>query len=98
MILKTPTTLFPFSTFLQNFHLGVRDRCFDFISKLYLTSKARAHYLDMLSVEFPIYCGIRQGCPLSSIFFNLFINGILNNYDKYDVSIGNKKMMWLSFC
>jgi len=29
--------------------------------------------------------------PLSPILFNLFINDILNNCDKYGVSIGNKK-------
>jgi len=73
------------------FHLGIRNKCFDFISNLYLTSKARARYLDMLSNEFPIHCGVRQGCPLSPILFNLFINDILNNCDKYGVSIGNKK-------
>jgi hypothetical protein len=45
----------------------------------------------MLSNEFPIHRGVRQGCPLSPILFNLFINDILNNCDKYGVSIGNKK-------
>ena len=45
----------------------------------------------MLSKEFPIHCRVRQGCQLSPILFNLFINDILNNCDKYDVSIGNKK-------
>jgi len=34
---------------------------------------------------------LRQGCLLSPILFNLFINVILNNCDKYGVSIGNKK-------
>eukprot|EP00833_Pecoramyces_ruminatium_P002775 jgi/Orpsp1_1/1176807/evm.model.c7180000059111.1 len=43
------------------FHLGIRDKCFNFISKLYLTSKARARYLNMLSDEFPINRGVRQG-------------------------------------
>jgi len=45
----------------------------------------------MLSNEFPIHRGVRQGCPLLPILFNLFINDILNNCDKYGVSIGNKK-------
>jgi len=34
---------------------------------------------------------------LSHILFNLFINDILNNYYKYSVNIGNKKMLWWSF-
>jgi len=45
----------------------------------------------MLSNEFPIHRGVRQGCRLSPILFNLFINDILSNCDKYGVSIGNKK-------
>ena len=73
------------------FHLGIRNKCFDFISNLYLTSKARARYLDILSNEFPVHRGVRQGCPLSPILFNLFINDSLNNCVKYGVSIGNKK-------
>jgi len=71
---------------------------FDFISKLYLTSKARARYLDILSNEFSIHRGVRQGYPLSSILLNLFINDIFNNCNIYGVSIGNKKIiLWWSF-
>ena len=45
----------------------------------------------MLSNEFPINRGVRQGCPLSPILFNLFINDILDGCDQYGVSIGNKR-------
>jgi len=44
----------------------------------------------MLSNEFPINHGVCQGCSLSPILFNLFINNILDGCDKYGVSIGDK--------
>ena len=80
-----------FNILTKLYHMGLRGKCFDFISNHYLSSKARAKFLDMLSEEFPINRGVRQGCPLSPILFNLFINDVLNNCDKYGVSIGNKK-------
>jgi len=90
--LKTAYDSVPiFNILTKLYHLGIRGKCFDFLSNLYLSSKARAKFLDMLSDEFPIKRGVRQGCPLSPILFNLFINDVLNNCDKYGVNIGNSK-------
>ena len=41
-----------------------------------------ARVASMLSNEFPIKRGVCQGCPLSPILFNLFINDILNDCEK----------------
>jgi len=73
------------------YKLGIRGKCFDFLSNLYMYSKARASLLGLLSDEFPINRGVRQGCPLSPILFNLFINDILNNCDNLGVSVGTKQ-------
>ena len=64
---------------------------FDFLCNLYISSKARARFASMLSNEIPIKRGVLQGCPLSPILFNLFINDILNDCEKYSVNIGRKK-------
>jgi len=67
-----------FNILTKLYNLGIRGKCFEFLSNLYLTSKARVRLLDILSNEFPINRGVRQGCPLSRILFNLFINDILD--------------------
>jgi len=40
-----------FNILTKLYHLGIRGKCFDFLSNLYLSSKARAKFLDMLSDE-----------------------------------------------
>ncbi|KAH6584450.1 hypothetical protein BASA61_007453 [Batrachochytrium salamandrivorans] len=46
---------------------------------LYTSSSARARAGSLLSDPFPVQRGVRQGCPLSGLLFNLFINEILND-------------------
>ncbi|KAH9260513.1 hypothetical protein BASA82_001135 [Batrachochytrium salamandrivorans] len=49
-----------------------------FLKALYTSSSARARAGSLLSDPFPVQRGVRQGCPLSGLLFNLFINDILN--------------------
>jgi len=68
-------------------HLGIRGKCFNFIENLYLSYKACVRVDGQLLELFNIKKGVRQGCPLSLILFNLFINDIFNNYNKYGISL-----------
>ncbi|KAH6562127.1 hypothetical protein BASA62_009376 [Batrachochytrium salamandrivorans] len=45
---------------------------------LYTSSSARARAGSLLSDHIPVQRGVRQGCPLSGLLFNLFINDILD--------------------
>ena len=72
-------------------HLGSRGKCYNFIENLYLSSKACVRVDGQLLESFNIKKGVCQGCPLSPILFNLFINDIFNNCNKYGISIGDKR-------
>lgn len=69
--------------------LGIRGKCFRFIKNLYLTSKANVRINMEFSESFRIERGVRQGCPLSPILFNLFINDVFKGCKKYGVKFGN---------
>ena len=67
------------------YNLGIRGKYHLFLRTLYLSSKARAFFKCNLSEKFSINRNVRQGYPLSPILFNLFINDVLDNCDKYGV-------------
>ena len=69
------------------YNIGIRGNCLQFLKNLYLTSKARASLNGCLSEEFPINRGVRQGCPLSPILFNIFINDVLDKCRQYGVIV-----------
>ena len=71
--------------------LGIRGKCYKFIKNLYLTSKANVRIDKEYSESFNIQRGVRQGCPLSPILFNLFINDVFKGCKKYGVKLGDTR-------
>ncbi|KAH6591765.1 hypothetical protein BASA50_008513 [Batrachochytrium salamandrivorans] len=68
---------------LQN--MGFPRRTLAFLKALYTSSSARARAGSLLSDPFPVQRGVRQGCPLSGLLFNLFINDILDGVEPITV-------------
>ena len=64
---------------------------------LYLSSKAYVRVDGQLSEPISIKKGVRQGCPLSPILFNLFLNDIFNKWEnmKFLLVIN---LLWRSLC
>ena len=69
--------------------LGICGKCLKFIENLYLSSKACVKIDSQFSKWFRIKKCVRQGCPLSPILINLFINDIFRDCNKYGVCIGS---------
>jgi len=71
--------------------LGIRGKCYQFIKNLYLTSKASVKIDGQYSESFNIKKGVRQGCPLPPILFNLFINDIFNDFSELEIPLGESR-------
>jgi len=85
-----------YNVLMKIHHLGIRGMCYKFIENLYLSSKACVRVDEQLPESFSIKKGVRQGYLLSPILFNLFINDIYNKCDKYEISIGDWRLLWRS--
>ena len=56
-----------------------------------MTFKSSVKIDDQYSESFNIMKGVRQGCPLSLILFNLFINDNNNDFSELGILLGESR-------
>jgi len=86
---------------LENY--GVRGRMLDYIRAIYRDSVIQVRTggpNGVLSEPVPLLRGLRQGCPMSPVLFNIFINNIFDNTENLGVQVPagvpNSPNPWLS--
>jgi exonuclease III len=80
--------------------IGVRGRTLAFIKSLYHKSEVSVRVGSTMSEPFLLNKGLRQGCPMSPILFDIFINDILKEQEELGIEIpgvNNRKLPGLMF-
>ncbi len=67
--------------------VGVQGRTLAFIRSLYQNSRVAVRVGTDLSDAFPLERGLRQGCPMSPLLFDVFINDILRDQEEFGVTV-----------
>ena len=96
--LKKAYDTVPHEALMAKLHFyGVRGRTLSFIRELYRRSSIVVRCGDGMTEPVPLKRGVRQGCPLSPVLFNVFINDILNDADAFGIPLGARRIPGLLF-
>ena len=71
--------------------LGLHGKILQLVQAIYISTKCAVKYDDNLTQFFEFTKGVRQGCPLSPLLFNLYINDLLDQVELSEstVSLNN---------
>ena len=66
------------------------------IKCIYRNTKVRIKFNDDISKAIHINKGVKQGCGLSSVLFNIYVNKIIQEFKtviKKDIQLNNRKLV-----
>ena len=73
---------------------GIRGRFFNIIKNIYTNDKACVKIRNKYTEDFEINLGVRQGCVLSPLLFNIFLSDLSKKLDSIDgkVKVNNSEI------
>ena len=72
---------------LRKMGMSNTGRCYKFIEALYEDSKSSVRIGELNGGSIHLQRGLRQGCPMSPILFDLYIDDILDGCEEYGMTI-----------
>ena len=73
--------------------LGLNGKLLDLVENIYSKTKCAIKVNGKITNSFKYAKGVRQGCPLSCLFFNLYINDVIGNLNNVsDLNINLSEM------
>jgi hypothetical protein len=81
------------------YDIGVCGKMLSAVQSLYVSMMSCVRVNSFKTEWFDVKCGLRQGCILSPLLFNLFINDLTLFIKSFDlgINIGNEKLCFMLY-